>query len=332
MRHKKHVVVLMGGMSSEHDVSLRSGQMVLNQLDRDTYKVSGVEISREGEWVFQGEEREFLEVQDAIPKLKKIHPDCVFIALHGPFGEDGRIQGMLDILGIPYTGSGCAASAIAIDKTRSKVLAKAAGIQVADHIEFSINQWDARSDEILQRVEAELGFPCVMKSPRQGSSLGMAIPQQADEFRDSANAIFGYGYRIMVERFVPGLELTCGVLDVGEIEAPVALPVTAIRPKKAKFFDYHAKYTPGATDEITPADVDDSVRDRVQDYARRAHTAVGCRGFSRSDMILNGDALVWLEINTIPGLTETSLYPQAARAAGMTLPELFGKLVEAALL
>lgn len=332
MRHKKHVVVLMGGMSSEHDVSLRSGQMVLEHLDRERYKVSGVEITREGEWVFPGDEPEYFDVQDAIPKLKKIHPDCVFIALHGPFGEDGRIQGLLDLLGIPYTGSGCAASAIAIDKSRTKVLVQAAGVPVADEIEFSLTEWDAHSADILERVEAELGYPCVMKSPRQGSSLGMAIPQSADEFRDSANAIFGFGYRIMVERFVPGLELTCGVLDVGEIEEPVALPVTAIRPKKARFFDYGAKYTPGATEEITPADIAESVRDRVQDYARRAHTAVGCRGFSRTDMILTGDDLVFLEINTIPGLTETSLYPQAARAAGMTLPELFGKLVEAALL
>ena len=332
MRHKKHVVVLMGGMSSEHDVSLRSGQMVLKHLDRETYKVSGVEITREGEWVFQGNQPEYFDVQDAIPKLKRISPDCVFIALHGPFGEDGRIQGLLDILGIPYTGSGCAASAIAIDKARTKVLVKAAGVPVADQVEFSLSEWDAHSKDIMARVEADLGYPCVMKSPRQGSSLGMAIPQNADEFRDNADVIFGYGYRIMVERFVPGLELTCGVLDVGEIEEPVALPITAIRPKKAKFFDYGAKYTPGATEEITPADVPDSVRERVQEYSRRAHSAVGCRGFSRTDMILNGDDLVFLEINTIPGLTETSLYPQAARAAGMSLPELFGKLVEAALL
>lgn len=320
----------MGGMSPEHDVSIKSGENVLKHLNQDRYHVHKCLITRNGEWQFDGES-EYLDVADAAVRLRQLHPDCVFIALHGPFGEDGRIQGMLDMLGIPYTGSGCAASAIAIDKRRAKTLVKATGVTVADHIEFTHGQWDADRKGLSGRVREEIGFPCVVKSPRQGSSLGMGIPQTLDEFPAVVDHVFGFGYRAMVERFVSGIELTCAVLDVAEIERPRALPVTEIRPVSGKFFDYHAKYTPKASEEITPAKVPDAIRDRAQEIAVRAHETVGCRGFSRSDMILSGDQLVWLEVNTVPGLTETSLFPQAAQADGIALPELFDLLIDAAM-
>ncbi len=336
MRAKKHVVVLMGGMSSEHDVSLMSGALVTEHLDTGKYKMTPVRISREGEWVFPGEEgdeakEESLEIYDAVPRLKGLHPDCVFLALHGPFGEDGRIQGMLDLLGIPYTGSGCEASAIALDKIRAKVMVSQAGIRVAEHLEFTWRDWDADPEGLVARVEEELGFPCVVKSPRQGSSLGMAIPQQASEFKAAAEEVLQYGYTFMVERFVTGLELTCGVLDVDEENGPVALPVTSIHPPASRFFDYDAKYTPGVTQEVTPADIEEDVRARVQEISLRAHQVIGCRGFSRSDMILEDNGLVWIEINTIPGLAPTSLYPQGAAARGIEFPHLLDLLVEAAM-
>lgn len=332
MRAKKHVVVLMGGMSSEHEVSLKSGAMVATHLDTDVYKVSSVEITREGEWRFPESDEEYVEVCDAVPRLKALHPDCVFIALHGPYGEDGRIQGMFDVLGMPYVGSGCAASALAIDKIRSKILVQTAGIRVAPQLEFTQAQWDDDHDGIVEKIADVLGFPCVVKHPLQGSSLGMGIPQNLGELAPAIDNVFTYGYRIMAEEYLPGRELTCGVLDVDEPEDAIALPITEIRPLKSQFFDYHAKYTPGASEETTPAEIDDFLVSRVQEIALRAHEVVGCRGFSRSDMILDGDEPVWLEINTIPGLTETSLYPQAAAAAGMSLKELYGKLVEAALI
>lgn len=336
MRAKKHVVVLMGGMSSEYDVSVMSGTMVAEHLDVEKYKMTLVRISREGEWIFPGEEgeeaeEESVEIYDAVPRLRGLHPDCVFLALHGPFGEDGRIQGMLDLLGIPYTGSGCEASAIAIDKVRAKVMVSQGGIRVAEHLEFSRRDWDDDPEGLVARVEEELGFPCVVKSPRQGSSLGMAIPQQAGEFRAAAAEVLQYGYTFMVERFVSGLELTCSVLDVDEENGPVALPVTSIHPPASSFFDYHAKYTPGVTEEVTPADIEEDVRARVQEMSVRAHDLIGCRGFSRSDMILEDNGLVWIEINTIPGLTPTSLYPQAAAAGGIEFSELLDMLVEAAM-
>lgn len=332
MRPKKHVVVLMGGMSAEYDISMKSGNQVIAHLDPDVYKITPVEITRAGEWIFPGDEKEYLEISAAIPKLRALHPDCVFIALHGPFGEDGRMQGLLDLVGIPYTGSGCSASGLAIDKIRSKALMQHAGILVPGEVVFTNAEWDRDSSAVVAAITEALGFPCVVKNPVQGSSLGMAIPQTEDELRSSLEEIFGFGYRVMAEKYIEGTEVTCSVLDLDEDRGAYALPVTEIRPIKAKFFDYAAKYTPHATDEITPANIEDDMRDRVQAIGVHAHELAGCRGFSRSDMIISDDEVYWLEINTIPGLTETSLFPQAADAAGISFRELVGKLVDAALI
>jgi D-alanine-D-alanine ligase len=331
MAIKKHIVVLMGGMSAEYEVSMRSGAQVAAHFDRDSYTVTPIEITREGEWLFPGRDREYLDIAEAVPRLRALHPDCVFIALHGPFGEDGRMQGLLDLMGIPYTGSGCSASGLAIDKIRAKAVAEHGGIRVADHVEFRRREWEADRAAITRLVSESIGFPCVIKNPTQGSSLGMAIPQTAADFEASVPEILHFGGTILAERYLSGVELTCGVLDLDEKQGPFALPVTEIRPVKAKFFDYTAKYTPGATKEITPAQIDDALRDGVQAMAVRAHELMGCRGFSRSDMIFSKGELYWLEINTIPGMTETSLIPQMAAAAGMSFTELVGRLAEAAM-
>ncbi len=329
---KKHIVVLMGGMSSEHEVSLNSGGMVVENLNPDTYKVTPVHITLEGEWDFGHTGNEYLEIHEAIPRLKKIHPDCVFIALHGPYGEDGRIQGMLDLLGIPYTGSGCTASAIAIDKIRAKELVSYHGLPVANHLVFDHLQWNEDADSVVASIVTEIGLPCVVKSPRQGSSLGMGIPQNEADLRQCVDEVLHYGLSFLVETFIEGTELTVSVLDVDEGARPVPLPVTEIRPVSHGFFDYHAKYTAGATEEITPATFDETIQRRAREIAVRAHEIVGCRGFSRSDMMLRGEELFWLEVNTIPGFTATSLYPQAAAAAGIEFPELLDRFIEAALL
>lgn len=332
MRAKKHVIVLMGGMSAEHDVSLRSGANVVQHLDSDTYAVTAVEITRDGEWVFPDRPGELVEFPDAAPKLKALHPDCVFIALHGPYGEDGRIQGFLDLMGVPYVGAGCAASALALDKVRSKALLEHAGVAVPRHLLYTRRDWHGDRDGMTAAIEQAFGFPCVVKSPRLGSSLGMGIPRKRDELAEVVAEVLRHGYSFMVEEFVHGRELSCGVLELDEDEGPFALPVTEIKPKSGTFFDYHAKYTPGASEEITPAPIPDDIRDEAQRIALCAHNTIGCRGLSRSDMIWSGDRVVWLEINTIPGLTETSLLPQQAAAAGMSLAELYARLVESALI
>lgn len=329
-RARKHVLVLKGGTSLEHDVSLDSGAQIEAHLDRSRYHLHSVMITRSGEWVFEDDSETFYDIADALARLRKMHIDCVFIALHGPRGEDGRIQGLFDMLNVPYIGSGCAASALAMDKVRSKMIARQVGIPLASEVIFSQAAWEAGADAVCEDVEAKLGFPCVVKSPWQGSSLGMGIPHDEDAFRDAVEDCLAYGRTVLVEKFITGTEFACSVLDVEEGVEPTALPITEIRPATKGFFDYHSKYTPGASVEITPAEISEARTLELQDIALRAHKAIGCRGFSRSDIIANDDEVAWLEINTLPGMTGTSLFPQAASAAGIPFQELITRLIEAA--
>ncbi len=325
---KAHVAVLMGGMSSEHEVSLNSGANAVEALREQGYPVTRVVIERSGIWHIDGQAPG--NVAQGVLNLLNLRVDCVFLALHGPGGEDGRIQGMLDLAGLPYTGSGHAASAVAMDKIRSKAVAERAGIRVARQLVLFADTTLADVEAAIRRIVDDIGMPCVVKSPCQGSSLGMAIPRTHEELRASLPPLFDLDESILVEEFLDGPEVTCGVLDV-DARGPIALPVTEIRPVSAEFFDYTAKYTPGACREITPAEIPASVTRSVQEVAVLAHRSIGCRGFSRSDMILVDGVPVWLEINTIPGMTNTSLVPQAAAVAGITFPELVAMLVEAAL-
>jgi D-alanine-D-alanine ligase len=238
---------------------------------------------------------------------------------------------LFDILGIPYTGSGCAASALAMDKIHSKAVARQAGVRVADEIILHRSEWDSSFEQVMTRVSAKIGFPCLIKSPCQGSSLGMAIPRDATKFRTALLDVFAYGDLVMIEKFIQGVEVTCAVLDTEPGMAPRALPVTEICPVTSEFFDYKAKYTPGECNEITPARISEMATRNVQAMAVHVHTVVGCKGLSRSDMILDGDDPVWIEVNTIPGMTETSLFPQAAAAAGISFPNLLSMFVDEAL-
>ena len=215
-----------------------------------------------------------------------------------------------------------------MDKVRSKAVVAQHGMTVADEIVLTRADWDADDDAVTARVASDLGFPCVVKSPCEGSSLGMAIPKDADAFRMAMPEVLTFGDTVMVERFVAGTEVTCSVLDVDGGASPRALAVTEICPVTSEFFDYHAKYVAGACEEITPARISDEASRKVMDMAVRVHRALGCEGLSRSDMILIGDDPTWLEVNTIPGMTETSLFPQAAAAVGITFPDLLAMLVE----
>jgi D-alanine-D-alanine ligase len=326
---KTHVAVVMGGVSSEHEVSLKSGAMVAGSLDRGKFAVTPVVITPKGLWKFPGESPRALV--DALARLREIEVECVFVVLHGPFGEDGRIQGLLDLLEIPYVGSGCAASALAMDKIHSKAVVRHAGVRVADDLVLHRSEWDADSRAILDRIEREIGFPCLIKSPCQGSSIGMAIPRTKEEFATALLDVMAYEDRVLIEKHIRGTEVTCAVLDVEPAKPPRALPVTEICPVESTFFDYHAKYTPGACREITPARISEAATRKVRQTAEYVHTLVGCSGLSRSDFMLDGDDPVWIEVNTIPGMTETSLYPQAAAAAGITFPDLVALFVDDAL-
>ena len=323
------VAVLMGGMSEEHEISLLSGQGVVKALESTGISVIPIVIAKDGPWQFPEEAP--CDIFAALPKLQACAVDCVFIALHGTFGEDGRIQALPDLLSIPHTGSGCAASALGLDKIRSKVVVSGEEIPVADQAEFTRPEWDVDQAAITEVVTEELGFPCVVKAVSQGSSVGISIPQRVEDFAAAVEVAFEVDTRVMVEGYITGVEVTCGVLDVVPSEMPHALPVTEIRPVSADWFDYEAKYQAGATEEITPAEIDPEMAILVQECAIRAHQAIGCKGWSRSDFIIDEDGPIWIEINTVPGLTPTSLYPQACAAEGISYAEMCRMFVDAAI-
>jgi D-alanine-D-alanine ligase len=302
MAHK-HVAVLMGGWSSERPVSLSSGNACAAGLEEAGYRVTRVDVGR-----------------DIASVLGDLKPDVVFNALHGPFGEDGTIQGLLEILAIPYTHSGVLASALAMHKDKAKKIAKAAGVPVAN-------------SKIVSREEAArrhvMEPPYVIKPISEGSSFGVFIVRadMSHPPQELHSRSWKWGEALMVERYVPGRELTCAVM--GE----VALGVIEITTAGGGFYDYDAKYLPGGSIHELPAKIKPNLYQKVQTLALKAHQAVGCRGVSRSDFRLDdGPAgtgeLVWLEVNTQPGMTPTSLVPELAMHAGHPFPELLAWMVE----
>ena len=298
----KHVAVLMGGWSNERPVSLKSGAECAAALRRAGYEVTEIDV-----------ERDIAEV------LARLNPDVAFNALHGPFGESGMIQGLLEVLEIPYTHSGVLASALAMNKHQAKVMFKAAGIPVTDHVIVP------RQDAARSHVMAP---PYVIKPIADGSSFGVFIVKAGQEHppQEILREDWNEGEELMVERYIPGRELTCAVMG------DVALGVTEIVTDLA-FYNYEAKYSHGGSHHVVPAQVQPKIYDKVQKMALKAHAALGCRGVSRTDFRFNDRAgedgeLVCLEINTQPGMTETSLVPEQARHAGHSFEELVAWMVE----
>ena len=296
---KLKIAVLMGGPSAEREVSLRSGAAVVDALQSTGAKVVDIDIKDE----------KFAMPNDV---------DVAFVALHGTFGEDGTLQRILDERRIAYTGSDPDASARAFDKVVAKAEFTAAGIPTPKYHVFTQRNVDR------QRLK-QLGFPLVVKPSRQGSSVGVNIVQAEKNLDEACQIAWHYGDRLLGEEFIAGRELTVGIFD-GR-----ALPVVEIRSKH-EFFDYEAKYTKGETDYLVPAPLDAKIETRVKALALRAHDCLGCRDFSRVDLMLaeSGEIFV-LEVNTIPGFTATSLVPKAAREAGIEFAELCSRLVHMAL-
>ena len=252
--------------------------------------------------------------------------DVALIALHGPWGEDGRIQGLLETLGIPHTGSGVLASALAMDKVMTKRVLAAAGLAVPRGEVITRRQFAEDRSAAIGRART-IGVPAIVKPARQGSSIGMTLVDAPGDLGGAIDEALRYDDRAIVEERIGGTELTCGVIGNDD---PIALPLVEIVPKRA-FFDYRAKYDPASSDEICPARVAPDVASTVQRAALRAHDALGCRGISRTDLIWDGSRAVVLEVNTMPGMTANSLLPKAARAAGIPFSELLAKLVDWAL-
>ena len=356
------VGVLLGGASAEREISLASGQMIAHHLPRDRYevvlfdtlalmasnrKLPSALLQKARALLARRTEPEELEEKDrmlpaafqqeiqnaaaaAIPATEAIQVaegepriDVAFIALHGPYGEDGTLQGLLELIGIPYVGSGVLASALAMDKTMANKLLKAEGIPVPGGV---VIEREDLNDDLVRRAQGII--PAFVKPSRQGSSLGISLVQRPEELQRALDTAFEHDTRILVEERPMGRELTVGIIGNRRL---TALPVVEIIPKK-EFFDYGAKYDPELSDEICPADLaPDEIRG-AQDLALRAHRALDCWGLSRVDMVLTPDrGLVVLEVNTLPGMTVNSLLPKAALAAGIPFGELLDRLVRLAL-
>ena len=306
---KIRLALIAGGTSDEREVSLKGAAGVERALDPAKYEVTRYDPAADLARI----------ARDA----EKI--DVAFLLLHGVNGEDGTIQGFLDLLGIPYQGAGVLGSALSMDKNLAKTMYQLNGLPVAP--------WVMAEPGNLQdagRILAKVGLPCVVKPVRQGSSIGMSIVRQAEKLPEALRLALRHDDSVMVEKYIKGRELTAGVLGNASLEA---LPLVEVIPgAKFEFFDYEAKYQPGASREICPAEVSDAVQCKAQEYAVQAHRCLQLRGYSRTDMILaaDEDELYLLETNTIPGMTPTSLLPQAAAAAGYSFSALLDRLIELA--
>ncbi|MFH1761796.1 MAG: D-alanine--D-alanine ligase [bacterium] len=349
---KFRVAVLMGGISPEHDISLLSGVSIIKNLDRRKYNIKPIVVSKNDEWFVS---KGFLKEDDFLPKhyfkkgqnpddpevkkmtfgqvidqtLKK-EADFIFIAMHGKFGEDGSLQAILDYIGLPYNGSGVAASALAMDKVVSKALFKKGGLLTPDHFVVKRSEWNKNKPLIQKDVEIQFGFPCVIKVPCGGSSIGVEIPQDKDQFRKSMDELITNSLCIIVERYISGREFTCGVLESLKNGRCEALPVVEIKPKESIYFDLKAKYDEKACDEIIPAQVSPQISNEIQHISLTAHEILGCRTYSRSDIILSDkdENLYIMETNTLPGFTENSLLPKEALAHGMSMIQLIDRIIE----
>ena len=307
IRTPVRVVVLMGGRSAEREVSLNTGAQVAEALASRGHEVFTVDSAR----------------ADFIAAIQESAPDVVFICLHGRLGEDGTVQGLLELLDTPYVGSGVLASALATDKVMTKFLYGAHGIPTPDYVVIR------RGEDADVAALTALGDRTVVKPVCEGSSIGMSIVHDPSELPAAIAHAFTRDDRVLVERFVEGVEVTVGVL--GDGEAAFALPTLEIVPQH-EFYDYESKYVPGMSRHLIPAGVSESARTGCQLSALAAHKALGCSGMSRTDTIVTADEKVLvLETNTIPGMTSTSLLPDAARAAGIEFPELCERLIGYAL-
>lgn len=301
------VAVLMGGRSAEREVSLNTGSQVAGALGVKGHHVVRIDTAE----------------PSFIAELIAEKPDVVFVCLHGRFGEDGTVQGLLELLDMAYVGSGVLASALAMDKVMSKHFFAHTGLPSPDYVHLT-----PADEPDAEEITARLGTKTVVKPANEGSALGVTIAHEPTELAGAIAEAFKYDDSVLVERFVAGVEVTVGVLGNEEL---VALPTLEIVPEH-EFYDYESKYVPGMSSHIIPARVSDAAAAECQRLAIEAHRALGCRGMSRADTIVEEGGAVWLlETNTIPGMTSTSLLPDAARAAGIEFPDLCERLVRLAL-
>jgi D-alanine-D-alanine ligase len=324
------VAVLMGGRSSEHEISVASARSVLESLDPDRYEVRSIEIARDGRWELTARaEQARLGKGDSeklpVPLNGQPAPlgdvDVVFPVLHGPFGEDGTVQGFLELAGVAYVGAGVTASALCMDKDLFKAVMRDKGIPVVESITVLARHRD--------QAENPFGFPVVLKPARLGSSVGISIAKTSEEFSQALDLAFEHDEKVLVEEHCAGVEVECSVLGN---EEPIASIPGEIVPLVSEWYDYKAKYEEGGMDLVVPPRLDEATIARVQELAVAAFVASDCEGMARVDFFVREDGKVLVnELNTIPGFTSTSVYAKLFEASGISYRELLDRLVELAL-
>ncbi len=337
----KTVLVLLGGYSTEHDVSLKSGTGVVRQMDPALYRPWPVVLTKDRRWrhppapltpeqqtSFEGGKHDLAAgdlsdgwLESTSPCLERLPCAGAFLALHGDWGEDGRMQSLLEFHGVPYTGSGVLGSATAMDKSRTKEILATRELPISPSVELATSMGP---EEFASRAYEWGELPLVLKAPTGGSSIGVYICKTEEQLVSAAVKMCATEKRVLVEKFVAGRELTCGVL-----EGHPPLPPTEIRPKCGEFFDFSSKYLPGGSEEITPAPLTPEETKVIQDLARRVHDTLRLRAYSRTDFILGPEGPIILEVNTLPGMTETSLIPQQAAYIGLSYRDLVTAILRA---
>lgn len=311
---KTKIAVLMGGPSREHEVSLKTGSAMLKHLNTNRYEPVPILITQDLEWFFDNEKTAHTTAR-ALQRLKDDQM-VALLALHGTFGEDGVVQALLENYGIPYSGSGPATNLLAMNKILAQLLFEAHGLRVP--------QTELAKD--ITYTLRDLRLPVIVKPANEGSSVGVSLVRQEDDLAAALKKALANDHTAMVQEYIKGRETSCGVLDQGGTLH--VLPPTELLPVDTDFFDYDAKYSTGGAKEVTPPDMPTEVIARIQAIARQAHTILGCRGYSRTDVIVRAEDYVVLETNTLPGMTATSLLPQQAAAAGISFESLLDTIIE----
>jgi len=302
------IAVLYGGVSAERDVSLSSGRGIIEALEKNNHEVIAIDFH-----------------PNKINDIIALNVDLVFLGLHGKYGEDGRIQGLLDIMGVPYVGSGVAASALAMDKEKSKQIFSSYNLPIAKSKAYTIFN-ETNIDNVVYDIQHHFSTPFVVKPNREGSTLGLTIVEDVASIEGAIRKAQQNDHMILVEDYVKGRELTVAVL--GSTGKEEALPIIEIIPK-GDLYDYESKYSIGGSEHIIPAQIDDQLAEQIKQYAVQAHQALGCKTYSRVDFILNETNVpIILEVNTLPGMTATSLFPDAAKAVGMSYETMIEKFVQ----
>ncbi|MEI6221732.1 MAG: D-alanine--D-alanine ligase [bacterium] len=330
---KTRIGILFGGLSAEKEISLKSGLQVTHYLPEKYEKIPLFMDSNAQIWHLSNElltsestqqvEQNLTNNATHIPyeKLPE-HIDIAFPTFHGRYGEDGCVQGLLELLKLPYVGSGVRASAVAMNKNTSKILYRDAKLPVAK--DLIINRTEGVD---INTLTERLGLPLVLKPVCEGSSVGISIVKEKNLLKEAIEKAFEYDHQVLVEEFLKGTEITCAVFGN---EHPIGLPIIEIVTKN-EFFDLEAKYDPQLTDEICPARINETLTKQAQDYAIRAHLALGCRTYSRTDMIIRDNKLYLLETNTLPGMTAASLLPKAAKTHGWDFSTFLDKTIQISL-